>query len=306
MADLSVKAPKAAQSKAGKPRKPARPAKAEPSMRRTLVTPEGVDLGVEIAPAGARAGAFILDGLILIGIVVGLTIAASLALRKESRDVIEIIWMLGFFLLRNFWFMGWEMQARGATPGKRIMKIRVAMRNGGRLTADAVFARNAVRELEVFLPLMLLIAGAFQFGPWGWVAGVVWSFIFLLFPLFNRDKLRVGDLIAGTWVVQAPRMRLAPDLASEAHERLARYNFSPAQLDAYGVMELQVLEDVLRRIEFKTMAAVASRIRAKIGWTASPDESDYDFLNAYYAALRKHLEQKLLFGKRKKDKHDRV
>jgi uncharacterized RDD family membrane protein YckC len=297
----AAKSRKGAKPTARKPRKSA----AEPSMRRTLVTPEGVDLGVEIAPVGARAGAFILDALILAAGLTVLTLAAGFSLRKESEQVIEIIWLLGFFLLRNFWFMGWEMQARGATPGKRIMKIRVAMRNGGRLTADAVFARNAVRELEVFLPLTLLVAGAFEFGPWGWVAGVVWSFIFLLFPLFNRDKLRVGDLIAGTWVVQAPRVRLAPDLAAQSHERLARYNFSPAQLDAYGVMELQVLEDVLRRLERKTMNAVASRIRHKIGWVAGADESDYDFLNAYYAAVRKHLEQKLLFGKRKKDKHDR-
>ena len=33
--------------------------------------------------------------------------------------------------------------------------------------------------------------------------------------------------------------------------------------------------------------------------------SDAEFLNAYYAALRARLERKLLFGRRRLDKHDR-
>jgi hypothetical protein len=50
---------------------------------------------------------------------------------------------------------------------------------------------------------------------------------------------------------------------------------------------------------------VAARIRLKIGWKASPDESDGDFLAAYYAALRGRLESRLLLGKRRKDKFDK-
>jgi uncharacterized RDD family membrane protein YckC len=60
--------------------------------------------------------------------------------------------MLGFFMLRTFWFIGFELGSRAATPGKRLMGIRVVARDGGRLTADAVVARNLIRELELFLP----------------------------------------------------------------------------------------------------------------------------------------------------------
>ena len=52
------------------------------------------------------------------------------------------------------------------------------------------------------------------------------------------------------------------------------------------------------------MVAVADQIRIKIGWTRSTYETDKEFLSAYYAALRRRLEQRLLFGKRKRDKHD--
>jgi hypothetical protein len=192
------------------------------------------------------------------------------------------------------------------------MKIRVATRNGGRLTADAVFARNVMRELEIFMPLVfalnvlpsaLGLTGAA--GAWAALAGVVWSLIFLLFPLFNRDRLRAGDLIAGTWVVEAPTPRLLPDLAQGAAGTAARYAFTPEQVDAYGVMELHVLEDVIRRRDPKVMAEVARRIREKIGWSPIEHESDDEFLSAYYAALRRRLEQQLLFGRRRKDKHDK-
>jgi hypothetical protein len=144
-----------------------------------------------------------------------------------------------------------------------------------------------------------------QVGAWVNLAGLLWCAVFVLFPLFNRDRLRVGDLVAGTWVVKAPTRKLAPDLVETSRPSVGRFKFTMAQLDAYGVKELHVLEDVLRRYEIKTIALVAARIRLKIGWQAAPDESDGDFLAAYYAALRGRLESRLLLGKRRKDKHDK-
>ncbi|HYD07475.1 MAG TPA: RDD family protein, partial [Reyranella sp.] len=184
--------------------------------------------------------------------------------------------------------------------------LRVASRDGGRLTANAVVARNAMREIEVFLPLTFLFSGANeQVDAVMTLAGLAWSAVFLFFPLFNKERLRVGDFVAGTIVIKAPRRRLAPDMAESGPET-GGFDFTPVQLDAYGVMELQVLEDVLRKADPKVMKAVAERIRGKIGWTAAAQESDRSFLNAYYTGLRRRLEQGLLFGKRRKDKHDRV
>ena len=41
------------------------------------------------------------------------------------------------------------------------------------------------------------------------VAGA-WTLVFLFLPLFNQEKLRVGDLIAGTRVVMQPKVVLVP------------------------------------------------------------------------------------------------
>ncbi len=282
---------------------------ADPALGRSLVTPEGVDLNLRIADVGQRIGAFAIDVIIqnliltLFVIACGLVIAA---LKFKNVDHVAVIMFLGAFLLRNAWFIGFELSPRGATPGKRILGLRVASRDGGRLTAEAVITRNALREVEFFLPISFIFAagGAKGFESGLYLMLVLWTGIFLLFPLFNRDRLRAGDLMAGTWVVQAPRKRLLPDL-SDADAR-SGFAFTDAHLDAYGVKELHVLEQVLRNGDRKTLAAVADRIRRKIGWTADAYERDDNFLAAYYAALRSRLEQRMLLGHRRKDKFDRA
>jgi uncharacterized RDD family membrane protein YckC len=272
------------------------------------VTPEGVDLSLVVGEASERAAAFLIDAAIIVAALIALTllcVGAIFAGRFEGGEVIAIIWLLGSFFVRNLYFIAFELGPRAATPGKRLMKLRVAARNGGRLTADAIFARNAMRELEVYLPLSFLGANSQDIDAWITTLGVIWCAVFVFFPLFNRDRMRVGDLVAGTWVVKAPRPKLLPDLAGRGADGHAQgFSFTQAQLDAYGIKELQVLEDVLRRGNLATLKAVADRIRRKIDWPQGADETDWAFLDAYYTALRKRLETRLLFGRRRKDKYD--
>jgi uncharacterized RDD family membrane protein YckC len=288
---------------------------------RTLITPEGVDLRLKLADAGQRASAFLIDMAIIVGVLIGMTILAligagmfSAAEPGNSADndrmplgaeLAMIVWMLGAFVLRNLYFVAFELSPRAATPGKRAMGLRVAARDGGRLRAEAVFARNATRELEVFMPLSLLGMRATAGGvdSWMFLLAAAWCAVFVFFPLFNRDRLRAGDLIGGTWVVRVPKQALVRDMADDAEGRLHRFAFTTAQLDAYGVKELHVLEDVLRLRDRKTMRAVADRIAGKISWVRNEDD-DFDFLGAYYAGLRGRLESRLLMGRRRKDKFD--
>ncbi|WP_233552123.1 RDD family protein [Brevundimonas sp. LPMIX5] len=280
---------------------------------RPFVTPEGVDLRLNIGDAGQRAAAFLLDAAIIMGVLIAFTLAliftgvgAVSAAGQAGAELVAVLWLVVFFLLRNFYFTAFELSAAAATPGKRAMGLRVASRDGGRLRAESVFARNAMRELEVFLPLSLLVTQAGQGGvdSWMYLLAFVWAAIFVFFPLFNRDRLRLGDLVGGTWVVRTPRRKLTRDMADDGSEQLARYDFTLAQLDAYGAKELHVLESILRTGERKTMRAVADRIMGKIGWSRDPHQTDRAFLSAYYAAVRGRLEQKLLMGVRRRDKHD--
>lgn len=277
---------------------------------RALVTPEGVTLNLRLASAGSRAGAFMIDALIMLAVLIALTIAAFLLI-GGTRTVgpAAIIWLLGFFLLRNFYFTLFESGIRAATPGKRALKLRVVARDGGRLSGGAILARNLMREVEVFLPLIfLLTAQAEGFSNrWLGLIGFGWTAIFLFMPLFNRDRLRAGDLLAGTWVVENERPKIAPDLlAANDRESIDAYAFTPAELEAYGQFEVQRLEDVLHRNDRDTITTVAGVIRRKIGRRDEGGNwaNDRAFLDAYYAAARLHLERRLLFGQRKRDKFD--
>jgi uncharacterized RDD family membrane protein YckC len=295
--------------------------------QRQIVTPEGVALTVELADRGSRAAAFMLDVVFIVIVLVlgGIGLALLGGLLHIWALVIGI---LGFFLLRVFYFPYAELRLRGATPGKRLLGLRVIDRNGRPLKPEAIVVRNLMREVEVFIPItLLLFASATGFGSIANLLLAVWLGIFTLMPLFNRDGLRVGDMVAGTLVIMAPKATLLPDLAGqptrtsvpltrESREQVGpRYPFTPAQLDFYGVYELQTLEAVLRRADAGNLAArqeIAKRIRAKIRWPdpsqAAVEERGFDataFLEAFYAAQRAQLERRMLFGKRRKDKHDR-
>lgn len=278
---------------------------ADPRLERALVTPEGVALKLTVASASARITALAIDAAIIVGSLIAMSLLFLLFLwatgmrGRGGLEVIAVLWLVGFFLLRNAYFLFFELGERAATPGKRVAGIRVGARDGGRLIADAVIARNLLREIEVFLPLSFLAAGAFGDGSGlPAIAGLGWAALLLLFPLFNRDRLRAGDLVAGTWVILDPRRALGHALSDSAEPA---YAFTDADVSTYGVHELHTLEDVLRRGDADALWSVAHAIGTKIGRQTDDPRA---FLDAYYAALRARLERQLLLGRRRRDKFD--
>ncbi|HEY2944154.1 MAG TPA: RDD family protein [Vicinamibacteria bacterium] len=277
---------------------------------RIVITPEGVPLSFELADTGDRAGAFLLDCVMIVGAAFVLLLVL-VPLVGIGRELGLAIGFLAFFLLRNFYFTWFESRGQGASPGKRRLGLRVVDARGGPLTVEAVFARNLMRELEIFGPLVVLTAPAsiWPGAPvWAPPLAGVWVLVVGLMPFFNRDRLRVGDLVAGTMVVRLPRARLRPDLSDET-PAAGRFRFTDAQLDVYGTYELQVLEEVLRRSGApgdRARREVARKIGERISWTGTMREVDVEpFLSAFYTAQRARLEQKMLLGRRQARKRPR-
>lgn len=276
---------------------------------RQLITPEGLSLPLTVASRGARAGALLLDlTFVFVGIMAffiamllaGISLFETDDVPNALLEFLGVIIIIFLFLARYGYFLAFELGARGATPGKRLLGIRVAARDGGKLTADMVIARNLMRDIEVVLPGLFFAGGEYLGGATG-AATAIWLLVFVLFPFTNKDALRAGDLVAGTWVVEARQAKL-PDAMSLAPDRTATYRFGPDELAIYGEHELQVLESVLRADNPKAMTEVAEAICRKIGWEmGSGDERE--FLETFYQALRGHLEGGMRFGKRKANKH---
>lgn len=294
--------------------------------QREMITPEGIALPVTVASRGARAGALILDLAIVYATMIATTIAllfmaggtAALAARLQQGSSIAsaleflfVIWIVAMFLLRNAYFLFFELGPRGATPGKRMAGIRIAARDGGRLSVEMVIARNLLRDIELFLPLVFIMSASGEGRGMGMagLAGAAWFMIFALFPFWNRDRLRAGDIVAGTWVVEAPRRRLEAVMAPAEQPdprgpdpRSARYVFTDAELAIYGEYELQTLERVLREDRRESLYAVHEAIARKVGREDGAGD-ERAFLDAYYRQLRARLETGLRLGQRKPDKH---
>ena len=288
---------------------------------RVLITPEGIALPLTLASRGTRFGALVLDLVILFVLMLGtqLLISAS-ALGvfvqggREGRDpsgslqLLYILYLAAMFLFHYAYFLFFELGPRGATPGKRMTGTRIAARDGGRLSAEMVIARNILRDIELFLPVVFVFGAANEGGDMGLasLAGAAWFLIFALFPCFNRDRLRAGDLIAGTWVVEAPKRKLEAAMSAIAAPASTdhAYKFGEPELAPYGEYELQTLERVLRENRPEALTSVAEAICAKIGWTAPTGGHERSFLEAYYTQLRAHLEVGMRFGTRKADKFE--
>lgn len=278
---------------------------------RTLITPEGLSLPLTVGSRGARAGALLLDLVILLlGIIAVLVLFSAIGFglldigsSPEAGPVLQglmVLVILFLFLSRYGYFLWFELGPRAATPGKRIVGLRVAARDGGRLTAEMVLARNLMRDIEVFVPAFFLLGGGQNSGAFG-LATFIWLAVFVLFPVFNKDALRAGDVVAGTWVVEARQAKLK-EAMSVAPDRTRDYRFEEAELSVYGEHELQVLEGVLRQDRPESLREVAEAITGKIGWQLGAGD-EREFLEAFYAALRGHLESNMRFGKRKRDKY---
>jgi uncharacterized RDD family membrane protein YckC len=319
--------------------------RARQKLRREIITPEGVPICFQLGTVGDRGAALLIDLLLMIAIVVIIVLLTAFAGIGESSWIAPFIVIAAFFIT-NFYFAFFEFRWQGSTPGKRAMRLRVIDADGGQLNASSILARNLIRELEIWMPLRFLLAGKTLWpGAPGWAVAltVIWTLVFLLLPLFNADKLRAGDMIAGTRVVEAPRAVLLTDLVetgaqmgvdsfwqspatnaltsafgaastnvasgAAASPAATGFTFTSAQLSVYGEYELSVLADLLRQEDaarFQRMELVVEKIQTKISYQPRVAPAQYDkFLHDFYAALRGHLEQRMLFGKRKADKFQR-
>ncbi|KIC18922.1 RDD family protein [Leisingera sp. ANG-Vp] len=281
-----------------------------------LVPPEGVPLKLEVAGLGVRLAAQITDiFLTLIAAICLLILVASLGF--SAPETLTAIGSLMFFIIRVPYYVMAELAWNGQTLGKRLMKIKVISHDGKSLSTHALVLRNLMKEAEIFLPATLLLsldaASPLASGlALGWIAAG------LMVPLCNRHRQRLGDLMAGTHVIHQPVPVLLKDLAAQPVRPRAKQDgfvFLAHQLDHYGAFELQTLETLLhaqetgpgkspRRNQGATIEAVVEKIRQKTGYANRvPAARRLEFLRAFYNAQRAHLEQRQLFGERRKDKH---
>ena len=178
--------------------------------RRTVETPEGVTLELAVAGPFIRAQAWLID--LLLRSMASWVVAIPLALLGRTG--------VGVFLLVTFaltWAypVAFEVLFGGATPGKRLLGLRVVHDDGTPVGFLASSIRNVVRAAD-FLPI-------------GYALGLVCV-------LTRRDFKRIGDVAAGTVVIHeaagprrlpaAPAVPIPPPVPLTAAEQRAIVEFA--------------------------------------------------------------------------------
>jgi len=148
-------------------------------------TPEGIEYSLYPAGPAIRACAYAIDTLFQ-------TLAVGVLAAVFSFFLREVVgfWLLllAKFVIDWFYHVIWELCARGQSPGKRFLGLRVVSGDGSPIGPGASFIRNLLRFADSFMGLYL---PAF------------------LSVLFSRGFRRLGDWAAGslviyTWQSQAP------------------------------------------------------------------------------------------------------
>ncbi|MEH2240912.1 RDD family protein [Nostoc sp.] len=192
-------------------------------------TPESVELEFTLAGIGNRAWALLIDYHILTGILVGIIIAWSIISDQLGDFWVDIfgtavtLWLMAIAFLTSFiiyigYFVFFETLWFGQTPGKRIAKIRVVRDDGRLIGLQQATLRALLRPFD-----QTLFIGAF------------------LIMLSRREK-RLGDLAAGTIVIQAqtPTASATLTISEQAkilHEQLVKIaDLSPLMPDDFAVI----------------------------------------------------------------------
>ncbi len=238
--------------------------------RIAVETPEHVSIAFDLAGAGSRAMAAMIDYLIVAAILVTLGVIAAILpeLNSAVAGLGLAVWTFLLFAMQSGYFFLFEWLGRGRTPGKRIIGLRVVRIDGTPITVESAALRNVLRVVDL-QPGFTAMLGL------GMIAGL------------PRSQ-RIGDLVAGTIVVRDLVGEAVPEsVAVGSLQGRAVLNAEQfALLDRY-VERRPSLSDVARR-------RLASRVAESLGhprgvdWDLSRRALD-DILTELHA--REHAHQ---------------
>ncbi len=193
---------------------------------------------IELRPAGvaARLSAFLIDWLIRLVVIYGVSMVA-LAMGGLGTALMLIV----VFVLEWLYPVAFELTRWGATPGKRMLGLRVVMDSGLPITPAASFTRNLLRVAD-FLPMF------YGFG--------------LASMLMRKDFKRLGDIAAATLVVYQPSP--SPKPALHDLEPLAPA-LPLAPQDQAAVIALAARAPRLTRERLDELAALAAPVSGDAG-----------------------------------------
>jgi uncharacterized RDD family membrane protein YckC len=226
----------------------------------------GVDVSLPIAGPGSRSYAFIIDWHIRTVLALAWLMAAAwieggglklaAIVEKRSMTAMYLVFLVPV-IVYFFYHPVLELFMRGQSPGKRIAGVRVVTVEGGTPGVGAVLIRNIFRLIDC-LPTLY--------------------FVGLMTTLFSAQRVRVGDMAAGTMLVIDERISSKYLERAGAGSAETKLNFAT----------LDLIEQILERwpsLGVEQRDAIARALLKKT--LGSAGSEGVDAMND--ASLRDHL-----------------
>jgi uncharacterized RDD family membrane protein YckC len=259
--------------------------------RITHQTPESVELEFTLAGIGSRAWALLIDYHILTFLIVGFLLIWSFI----AYQVVELwnqifrntdvgLWMLAIAFLVTFflytgYFVLFETLWQGQTPGKRFAKIRVVRDDGRPIGIQQAVLRSLLRPFDD-----ILFIGAFLI-------------------MFSQREKRLGDLVAGTIVIQTetPHTSANFPVSDSAYELMSQLlqseaDFSQLLPDDFAVIReyLQRRKAMSKQAKEKLSLELAKQTKRIIALEKLPQAVKPDtFLEAVYLAYQQERNENM-------------
>ncbi|HLO47764.1 MAG TPA: RDD family protein [Kamptonema sp.] len=252
--------------------------------RFSLQTPESVELEFTLAGIGNRAYALLIDYIIwgLIQLVFALAwlmlyVILSDAIARIAGNISNLeTWLLAIQILISFfiyvgYFVCFETLWQGQTPGKRYVKIRVIRDDGRPVRLQQSTLRALLRPVDDLF------------------------FIGLFLIALNQREKRLGDLVAGTLVIQEEQASAIAELKlSDSAQTLANQLLNEAELSRLLPEDFAVIRQYLQRRDAMIPKAreelskqLATQVKQLIAWEKSQEKISANvFLEAAYLAYQ--------------------
>ncbi len=247
-----------------------------------LQTPESVELEFTLAGIGNRSFALIIDYLIFGSTILLVWILSAFLIFQLVPNLInngvisalaQWIWAiqsLTTFAIYVGYFVVLETLWQGQTPGKKWTKIRVIRDNGQPERLPQAILRALLRPIDDLL------------------------FIGVFFIIFSQQEKRIGDLVAGTIVVQEEAAKSAKVSISPEAENLAIQLRIEAEIANLLPEDFATIRDFLQRrkniiLEYQHQLSrkLAEQVKEIILLEDVPEGySNSQFLEAIYLAYQ--------------------
>jgi uncharacterized RDD family membrane protein YckC len=250
--------------------------------RITLQTPESVELEFLLAGIGNRSLALLIDyivwGSMLFVFTMTVTIFNELIagifkqiFGSQANLWLSAIALMIFFLIYVGYFVFFEVIWQGQTPGKRYTKIRVIRDDGRRESIQQALLRALLRPFDDLLTIGFFLI------------------------LLGKQEKRLGDIVAGTLVIQeeylvAPNFQVSSQGEEFVAELLETANIAQLKPDDFALIRdyLQRRKNISPKAKAELSLNLARQTRTIIDLKKLPPGLTADiFLEAVYLAYQK-------------------